>query len=293
MFSGITITCFAASYAVALALEATRLFFRAPIRLAVIIAFTIAGLFAQSAYLFLLAQSEAQGRVLFSSWYDWCLLAAWTLAAVYLFLTLRHPQTPFGVFLLPVTLLLIGIAYLTRSAPPFPGGQAQLVWGAVHGVALLAGVVTVALGFVAGLMYLAQSYRLRHKLPSRSGFRLPSLEALQSINRRALVCSWIFIVAGLAAGAILNLVKQWNQSDAAVPWNDRVIIVSGALLAWVVAGAIFEVFYKPARQGQKVAYLTIFSFVVMGLALLIVLFGGSEHARPAKATALIQSQRAA
>lgn len=279
MLSGITITCFAASYAIALVLEATRMFFRAPVRLAVIVGFTTAGLFAQSVYLWNLARQEAQGNVLFASWYDWCLLAAWTLSAVYLFLTVRNPRTPLGVFLLPVTLLLIGMAYLARESPPFPRGQTLMVWGAAHGAALLLGVVVVTLGFVAGLMYLAQSYRLRHKLPPRPGFRLPSLEALQTVNRQALVCSWIFIVAGLGAGAILNLVKHSLPGEGALPWSDRAIVMSGVLLLWVVAAAIFEVAYKPARQGQKVAYLTIFSFVLMGLTLLIVLFGESRHAR--------------
>jgi hypothetical protein len=277
--SGITITCFAASYAVALLLEITRLFFRAPVRLAVILAFAAAGLFAQTVYLWMLAQREVAGKVLFASWYDWCLLAAWTLAAVYLFLTVTHPRMPLGIFLLPVTLLLIGAAYLARETPPFPRGQTLVVWGTAHGAALLAGVVIVTLGFVAGLMYLLQSYRLKHKLPPRPGFRLPSLEALQAVNRQALVFSWIFIVVGLAAGVILNLVKHSSGGAGAVPWTDRVIVTSGVLLAWVIAGAIFEAVYKPARQGQKVAYLTIFSFVMMGLTLLMVLFGESSHAR--------------
>ena len=46
MLSGITITCFASSYAVAFALEFARLFVRAKVRTAMMVGFTVAGLFA-------------------------------------------------------------------------------------------------------------------------------------------------------------------------------------------------------------------------------------------------------
>ena len=48
MLSGITITCFAASYAVSLGLEVSRLFFRVIIRFPVLVGFAMAGLFAHA-----------------------------------------------------------------------------------------------------------------------------------------------------------------------------------------------------------------------------------------------------
>ena len=43
---------------------------------------------------------------------------------------------------------------------------------------------------------------------------------------------------------------------------------------------VFESVYKPARQGRKVAYLTLASFVFLALVLGIVLLGPSRHANP-------------
>ena len=83
MLSGITITCFSASYAVTLLLEITRLFFRAPARFILMIVMTAAGLVAHSIFLVNLARNElATGGNIspFSSWYDWCLIASWVLA---------------------------------------------------------------------------------------------------------------------------------------------------------------------------------------------------------------------
>ena len=75
LVSGISVTCFAASYAVAWALEISRLFFRSGVRGAVMIGFAAAGLLAQTLYLaYRAAQAPASPL---SSNFDWCLLAAW------------------------------------------------------------------------------------------------------------------------------------------------------------------------------------------------------------------------
>jgi len=70
-----------------------------------------------------------------------------------------------------------------------------------------------------------------------------------------------------------------------VPWNDPVIWSSGVLLAWQLAAAAFSVLYRPARQGRKVAYLTIASFVCLAIAMGVWLSSPSSHApaRPAAA----------
>ena len=278
MLSGISIVCFSASYALALLLESSRLFFRAPVRLVVILLLTAAGLAAHTVYLWNRAQTVGNGLPL-STWYDWYLVAAWVLAATYLGMLLTRPQTAVGVFALPLVLLLVAVAYAFQDAVPFPRDRALLSWGVVHGAMLLIGTVTVTFGFVAGVMYLVQSYRLKHKLPPREGLRLPSLEWLQSVNRQALWYSAWFIALGLVAGIILNGVKSAGQGTA-VPWTDSVVISSAALLAWLIAASLFEWLYKPAQQGRKVAYLTVASFVFLAVVMIMLLASPSQHAKP-------------
>lgn len=274
MLSNVHIFCFAASYSVALLLEISRLFFRAPVRIIVAAGFTAAGLLAHTVFVVMRATPNPEQPPPLSSWFDWLLLLAWGVAAMYLFSVLRRPQAAMGIFMLPLVLLLIGVASLFSRVAPFPRDQALCVWGMIHGVALLAGAVAVMIGLVAGAMYLVQSYRLKHKLPPRQGLRLPSLEWLQSVNRRSLVASSCLLAAGLLAGVALNLV----QRPVGMPWTDPVVWTSGGLFLWLVAVLLFESLYKPARQGRKVAYLTLASFVFLGLVLCIVLFGPSQHA---------------
>ena len=278
MLSGITITCFAASYGVSLVLEVSRLFFRTAVRVPVIYAFAGAGLFAHTSYLITRTRSEiAAGRGIppLSSWYDFCLLAAWMLVVAYLIIGIRRPQNAVGIFFLPLILALIGVAVPLYETASFRTQTALGFWRSVHGFALATGTATVTLGFATGLMYLAQSYRLKHKLPPRPGFRLPTLEWLQRFNRESLIFSTCLLALGLLSGVILNSTHRTGQGRA-IQWTDPVVLSSGVLFAWLILATVFEFFYRPARQGQKVAYLTLANFVFLCLALYFVLFG--EHA---------------
>ena len=125
--SGISVFCFAASYAVALACEASRLVFRSGVRGAVMVGFAAAGLLAHTLFLGWRAATEA--ALPLSSPFDWYLLAAWLLAAVYLYLTVTNPRTPVGLFMLPVVLALVGAAQAS-SRVPFPQSPATQVWAA-------------------------------------------------------------------------------------------------------------------------------------------------------------------
>ena len=281
--SSISITCFAASYAVSLVLEVSRLFFRASSRMFVALGFAAAGLLSHSLYLVAEAQTEIASRVIpWSNWHDFCLLAALVLAAAYWGLTIRRPGNALGIFLLPLVLALIGVALLFRDEAPFAPHAAIFTWRAIHGVTLLVGTVAVTLGFATGVMYLVQAYRLKHKLPPRQGFRLPTLEWLQRFNRETLVVSTCLLAVGLISGVVLNL-SQRKEPGTGVELTDPVVLSSGVLFAWLLAITLFEWWYRPARQGSKVAYLTLASFVFLCLALFFVLFG--QHATQANPSA--------
>ncbi|NLF72740.1 MAG: cytochrome c biogenesis protein CcsA [Candidatus Anammoximicrobium sp.] len=268
------LSCFVASYAVALLLELSRLLLRTSGRIVGTSGFTAAGILAQTIYIVLRSTPDPRQAPPLSSWFDWLLMAAWGVAVAYLILSLRRPQAAAGVFMLPLVLGLIAVATLFRHAEPFPRSQALYVWGVVHGMALLLGSAVAMLGFITGVMYLAQSARLKKKLPPPRGLKLPSLEWLQRATQQALVFSSWILAAGLLSGVVLYLVSDWNR----MPWNDPVLWISAVLLLWLAVVFVFQARYKPARQGRKVAYLTLSTFVVLALVLAMVLLVPSRHA---------------
>src|SRR5262245_15772291 len=108
MLASVHVVCFFTSYAVALALEASRLVFRMPVRLLVMIGFAAVGLILETVYLW---HRAATGGMPLSSWHDWYLIASWILAAAYLGLVIARPQTNVGLFLLPIVLALTAVAW--------------------------------------------------------------------------------------------------------------------------------------------------------------------------------------
>ncbi|MCE9525244.1 MAG: cytochrome c biogenesis protein CcsA, partial [Planctomycetales bacterium] len=275
MLTGISLVCFSTSYAITLALEVSRLFFRMPIRMVVMLLFAIIGIAMQTLYLYNRATAPGLASVPLSNWHDWYVIAAWVLAAAYIYLAASRPQTSVGLFLLPVVLVLVGVAYAFPKDLSLPQSHALNVWGIAHGVLLLLGTIAVSLGFVAGMMYLVQSYRLKHKLPPRQGFKLPSLEWLQRVNKQLLTLSSCFIGLGIVAGVILNLVKGQGRMS----WGDPIVLMSGVLLVWLIVATVFEWTYKPAQQGRKVAYMTVVSFIMLAMVMGLLVMGSTQHTK--------------
>ena len=272
----ISITCFAASYLVAFALEVSRIFFRRTFQKYLIAGITGAGFFAHTVYLALQTQLDlGPNGVWLGSWAGWCLSAAWVLIAAYLWISIRKPRAVVGLFLLPMVMLIIGVATRLQILGPFSTSQAKSLWSMIHGMALLLGTVTVALGFIFGIMYLIQAFRLKKKMVPSELFRLPSLEWLQRCSEVALMVSASLLGVGLISGIVINFIK--NQSDPSgtrVPWDDPVVWTSGVLFAWLLAATLFSRLYQPARHGRKVAYLVVASFLFLVLELGIVWITG-------------------
>lgn len=275
MIARIEILCFAASYAVAFAAELARLLRtsgRAGWERRIALLFTAAGLLAQSLFLTHRAMETTSPL---SSAFDWYLVAAWSLTIVYLYLEMAHPRYPMGLIMLPLVLGLIGAATFLADRQPYPTTQATRVWGAIHGGFLAAGTVAVLVGFAAGTVYLLQAHRLKRKLPPSRRLQLPSLEWLGRVNSRAMIVAVLALSIGVLSGVVLNLVSRGQQDE--LPWSDPVVISSTTTIVWLVIAALFLLVYRPARQGRKVAYLTMVSFVFLATALAVALLVETRH----------------
>ena len=137
-------------------------------------------------------------------------------------------------------------------------------------------VVSVLIGFVAGLMYLAQSRRLKHKRLPGGRLLLPSLEWLQRANSHAIVTSLLMLGMGILSGMVLNLINIGNEAGR-LPWNDPVVLSTWLMFLWLLAAVVAIAVYRPARQGRKVAYLTVASFVFLLIMLAAGLLMNSRH----------------
>ena len=285
----ISITCFFTSYLVVLVLELLRLLGRVPGRGLLVIVMMVTGLFTHLCYL-LLRATERSGEMtalseagLLATWSDWSLLLAFGLAVCFFVIYLRRPDTIVSFFFLPAVMAMIGLSIAVRDLAPFTRTEAVEAWRSVHAIAMMVGSGAVLIGFLSGVMYLAQSWRLKHKRAG-SSFRLPTLESLSRLNRRCLVISTVAVGIGLLAGVVMNL-NRWGH----VGWADRGVLLSTLLLVWLAAATSLEFFYEPVSHGRKAVYLTLASLGFLILAMIGVLstsHGQSEQETSVRDTRL-------
>ncbi len=268
----ITVTCFFTSYLVVLLLELSRLLGRIPGRVLAVIVMMVVGLFTHACYI-LLRATDANGDDvgLLATWSDWSLILSLAMAICFFVFYTRRPDTIVSFFFLPAVMALIAIAIAVRGMPPFTRTEAVEVWRSVHAASMAVGSTAVLIGFLAGVMYLVQSWRLkRHR--AGSSMRLPTLETLGRLNRRCLVTSTIAVGLGLLAGVVMNL-NRWGTVD----WMDRGVLLSLLLLVWLLAATSVEFFYAPASRGRKAVYLTLASLGFLILAMVGVLSTPHGH----------------
>lgn len=273
--SGITVLCFAASYAIALAIEVAGLWVRYGWHRVTMLVMAVAGLVAHTLFLAVKASGDV---AMLSSPANWYLVVAWVLAALYLWVVFSAPDTAVGLFVLPLALALIGLAQ-GASPEPVSAQRAFQFWGPLHGGLLLLATVTVCIGFLAGLMYLIQSWRLKHKLPASPRFRLPSLERLEQVNSRALGMSMVLVAGGFFSGIVLSRLQHGGEADYRL-LADPVVLSLVAMLAWLVVAELFRVVYPAARRGRKVAYLTLAAFGFLVITLVSFAATGAHGSPP-------------
>jgi ABC-type uncharacterized transport system permease subunit len=265
----VTTLCFAACYAIALALEVIGLKKRFTWHRWALVAMTAAGFVAHTIYLTNLAMAAKTAPL--SSPAEWLLGAAWVLVLIYVGAIVNLPRAATGLILLPLVLGLIG-ASLYSSDQPFAPERASRFWGDIHGWMLLLGTVAVCIGFAAGVMYLIQSRWLKRHRPPSEEVRLPSLEWLERLNTGSLALSALLISLGFVSGVILSVLKHRGEASY-VLWTDPVVLSLAAMMLWLVAAELFRLLYPAARRGRKVAYLTLasFGFLIIALASLMLL----------------------
>ena len=259
------ICVFATAYVVSLILEATRLSFRLPVRTMVLTAVTVVGVATHSAYIGALFYAGGQTGP-WGSWHLWCVLAAWLLSVVYLALLIRSPRREYGIFILPFDLALIVAASIIPPRKAIDADSTATLLGGTHGLILLAATVVMLLGAAAGVMYLYQSWRLKRALRPLSGPMLPSLEGLQRASERSIVASGGLLVAGLVSG-IAHSLARYGTVDP----GDPVIILSGVLAAVDVVAIVAGLVWRPARQGWRVAALTLVNVTLLGCVITLAL----------------------
>lgn len=258
---GVTHVCFGLSYLFAFLFEVGRIARPAPVWRWVGLVFGGVGFLTHTFYILLNQPTPAAP-------YGSLLLLAWVLAFFYLWGTVNHAKQAWGVFVLPVVILLVGMSYALVTAgevsPEF-GVPAWLsgerLWGAIHGTLILLAAVGVSVGFLTSVMYLVQASRMRRKMNPGKMVPLLSLERLEGMNRRALNLAFPLLTAGVLVGSILLR----HGHDLSDNWLSLKVLSTAGL--WVVFLVLVYLRYGANVPPRRLAWLSILAFVLMLVAL--------------------------
>jgi ABC-type uncharacterized transport system permease subunit len=265
---GLTVLCFAGTYALALASDFARFAIRWHARWYLTVGLTAIGWLVQTTFLANVAWVDVAELV--TTPRGSLLMLSWILAAIDLYLLVRSPRTAAsGMFVMPVVIGLVVASSTSSNRSGWVnamGAKSPAIsfWGTAHGLLLMAGSVFTCVAFAAGLMYLVQSNRLKHKRAPRFGFALPSLEQSERLNRGAITVAFPLLTAGLIIGLILTVALNRAQG-ATIGWSDPKVISTVAM--WFVFAVLLHARYRPEMRGRRVMLLSVVAFLFLAFSL--------------------------
>ncbi len=197
---------------------------------------------------------------------------AWLFAAVTVGAGAARPSVRvLGAFIAPVALglalgaLLIG----DGTAAGFLPSALQSAWLPVHTTANYASLALFALAFGSGVVYLVQHGRLKRKalpLPAEGTVRLPSLEVLDTVNRRGFALGLAFLTLGILSGTF------WAVGGAAegIDLRPKVVVTLGL---WLLYALAWQARSLLGWGGRKAAWIAIVGFAGLLVSVTFVAHG--------------------
>jgi ABC-type uncharacterized transport system permease subunit len=178
------------------------------------------------------------------------------LAVAFLLLAAKYRTMAFGIFLLPVTVLL-------TLVPAFRAGHETVayplggpVWIFLHVTLLLAAYAALLISLLASVLYFVQERRLKSKATPSGGskLKLPPLETIDQIALKSLLFGLPCMTAGLLIGSVVALQKYGPAFFA-----DPKVLLSIAM--WIAYMLMIFIRQHSGLRGRRAVYLSSFAFL--------------------------------
>lgn len=187
---------------------------------------------------------------------------AWSVACGYLSFRWRYTVKNFGTFVSILTLALMFIAALSsREIEPLVPALRSW-WLPIHATIAIVADGFLALACIGAMMYLLQEREIKNKRFGLFYSRLPSLDALDSLNQHCLSIGFPLLTMGIITGSVWAK-QAWGTYWQ---WDPKEV---GALITWFLYAALLHQRFTVGWRGRRAAVMTIIAF----LAVLFTMWG--------------------
>lgn len=189
---------------------------------------------------------------------------AWGLCLAYLLIPSLRCHAALGAFVTPLALASILVASVLpkQIEPLVPVLQSH--WLPIHVGVSFAAYAMFSLSFVAAVSYLLKLHSLNHPGRWLWARRLPSLERLETLQRRTAVVGLVFMTGALFSGS-LWAEKAWGT---VWPWEPQQV---AALATWLIYALYFFARHMVGWRDRRGAWLLVGGFVSV-----IITFVGAD-----------------
>ncbi len=183
-------------------------------------------------------------------------LLALLICAAFLLVAVLYRTVSFGVFALPLCLLLVLGPAIGPDHWTFHSPEIRSRWLYLHIIALLAAYAALIFSLIANFLYLVQERRLKNKSNVDFLSWLPPLETMERIASGMLLIGFPFMTLGLLAGSLIA-----QESVGPAYFKDPKVLLSFAM--WALYLVMLFVRRQAGLRGRRAVYLSSLTFLVV------------------------------
>jgi ABC-type uncharacterized transport system permease subunit len=183
-------------------------------------------------------------------------LLALLIAAAFLLVWIFYRTVSFGLFAMPMALLLVLVPAIGPDKYTFTSPVVRSGWIFIHVSALLAAYAALIFSLLASLLYFLQERRLKNKHGAAFLTWLPPLDTMDNIGHKALVIGFHCMTIGLLAGSLIA-----QESVGPAYFLDPKVLLSFGM--WLLYVVMLFVRRSTGLRGRRAIYLSTVVFLVM------------------------------
>ncbi|MEW5909180.1 MAG: c-type cytochrome biogenesis protein CcsB [Thermodesulfobacteriota bacterium] len=214
----------------------------------------LAGLAAHSATIITLLVKT--GHMPVRNLYETLSIAAWAVAAVFVFVRFQFNLKILGIIAAPLALIIMVIATFFPQQPAETKAIFSNFWLMFHILTIFIADAAFALACGAGILYLVQEQNIKTKTRGFFYKRLPSLELLDSTGYACIIVGFALLTTGLIAGFVYAK-SVWGRFWS---WDPKEV---WSAVTWLVYAALLHERFVAGWRGKRMAVMSIIGFAVL------------------------------